>query len=137
MIGFLIGAAWLIVAALTEAFLGVDAEQKSLEEIAEPLSATDGGRPSKPERPRRRPGQRSIYSPRQASSILPATDTAAEGEVQLIADAVAEHGPISRSDLARRVHARSWGPGRFSRSLRAATADGRVRRSGRDRYVTS
>jgi hypothetical protein len=57
--------------------------------------------------------------------------------VQLIADAVAEHGPISRSDLARRVHARSWGPGRFSRSLRAATADGRVRRSGRDRYVTS
>jgi MFS family permease len=41
MVGFLIAAAWLLVAAVTSWFLAVDAEQKPLEEVAEPLSATD------------------------------------------------------------------------------------------------
>ncbi len=41
MVGFLIAAAWLLLAAVTSWFLAVDAEQKPLEEVAEPLSETD------------------------------------------------------------------------------------------------
>src|SRR6478609_6854715 len=40
MVGFLIGAAWLLVAAVVAWLLAVDAEQRPLEEVAEPLSAT-------------------------------------------------------------------------------------------------
>jgi MFS family permease len=50
-IGYVIGAAAMILAGLMEVFLGVDAEGKPLEEVAEPLSAesdtaavTEGGR---------------------------------------------------------------------------------------------
>jgi MFS family permease len=45
-VGYLIGAGLMIAAGLVEVFLGVDAEQKSLEELAEPVSAvsdSDGG----------------------------------------------------------------------------------------------
>jgi MFS family permease len=38
LIGYLIGAALMIVGAIVEAFLGVDAEQKPLEHVATPLS---------------------------------------------------------------------------------------------------
>ena len=39
MVGFLIAAVWLLLAAVTSWFLAVDAEQKPLEEVAEPLSS--------------------------------------------------------------------------------------------------
>jgi hypothetical protein len=39
MVGYLIAAGWLLAAAITEAVLDVDAEQQSLEEVAEPLRA--------------------------------------------------------------------------------------------------
>ncbi|MEY2520750.1 MAG: hypothetical protein QOF24_2509 [Verrucomicrobiota bacterium] len=38
LIGYLVGAALMIIGALVEAFIGVDAERKSLEHVAEPLS---------------------------------------------------------------------------------------------------
>jgi MFS family permease len=38
LIGYLVGAALMIIGGVVEAFLGVDAERKSLEEIATPLS---------------------------------------------------------------------------------------------------
>ena len=41
-IGYLIGGILMLAAGLVEVFLGVDAEQKSLEELASPLSAADG-----------------------------------------------------------------------------------------------
>src|SRR3954451_16640704 len=40
-IGFWIAAAWLLIAAVVVWFLAVDAEQKPLEEIADPLSSTE------------------------------------------------------------------------------------------------
>ena len=40
-IGYYIGAGLMIAGGVVEAFVGVDAEQKSLEDIAEPLSAQD------------------------------------------------------------------------------------------------
>jgi MFS family permease len=39
-IGYLIGAGVMVAGGLVAAFLGIDAEQKSLEDIAQPLSAT-------------------------------------------------------------------------------------------------
>ena len=40
-VGFWIAAAWLLIAAVVVWFLAVDAEQKPLEEVAEPLSSTE------------------------------------------------------------------------------------------------
>ena len=39
-IGYLIGAGVMLIGGVVEIFLGVDAEQQSLEDIAQPLSAT-------------------------------------------------------------------------------------------------
>jgi MFS family permease len=39
--GYLVGAALMIIGAIVEAFLGVDAERKSLEHVATPLSCRD------------------------------------------------------------------------------------------------
>ena len=59
-IGFLIGAGAMIIGGLVAAFLGVDAEGKSLEDVAKPLSVSakppegvfrSSGRPSPPPSP--------------------------------------------------------------------------------------
>jgi hypothetical protein len=55
-------------------------------------------------------------------------------EVDAIADALEREGPADRRELAQRVHARHWGPGRFSGALNEAVAEGQVRRAGRGRY---
>ncbi|HKD99127.1 MAG TPA: MFS transporter [Micromonosporaceae bacterium] len=44
-LGFVIGAILMILAGLVEVFLGVRAERRSLEELAEPLTAQGGGGP--------------------------------------------------------------------------------------------
>ena len=143
MIGFLIGAGWMLAAAVVEMILGVDAEQKSLEEIAEPLSSeeADGGpAPEEEQRPRRaRPGratwepgtQRTLWSPRPAFSGLPySEDRELEHEVGALEQAAAA-GPLAERELLRRAHARFWGPGRGRRALRRAVAEGRLVRHGR------
>jgi hypothetical protein len=52
--GDLIAAASMVAAGLVEAWLGVSAEQESLEDVAEPLSAEEGG--EEETRPRRHRG---------------------------------------------------------------------------------
>ena len=47
--GYYLGAAVMILGGLTEVFLGVNAEQKPLEDVAEPLSASRSGRPGRPD----------------------------------------------------------------------------------------
>jgi len=42
-IGYLLGAAVMVLGGLVEVFLGVDAENKSLEDVATPLSAVRAG----------------------------------------------------------------------------------------------
>jgi MFS family permease len=59
MIGFLIAAVWLVAAGITAWFLAVDAEQKPLEEVAEPLSSEEADGAGKR---RRRP--RAHWAPR-------------------------------------------------------------------------
>jgi MFS family permease len=143
MYGFFIGAGWLLLAAITEAILGVSAEQTPLEEVAEPLASEDADtashREDTDEEPQRRqpaglPARyRGLASPRQTFAGLPPTpDRDIDREISAIEQAAGE--PISRDDLARVVRARSWGPGRFRRALRTAQNERRIQRVGRDRY---
>jgi len=125
-IGFLIGAAWLIAAAIVEFAIGVDAEGKSLEAIAEPLSseAADEGKG------KRRESRRSTWSPRPTYSERAYDDRDLPREVDALASA-ASSGPVARRELFSRAHTRAWGPGRGRRALRRAVSEGRVSRRGR------
>jgi MFS family permease len=126
MIGFLIGAVWLIFAAVMEALLGVDAEQKSLEEVAEPLGAggDKGG-----EAPRGR--DRGAWSPRPASRTASGrADSELETEIAAL-EAAASSGPLRERELLARAGARRWGPGRGPRAVDAAVRAGRLVRRGR------
>ena len=84
------------------------------------------------------PGSGSGYSP--GMSMLGTTyrsrqdtGTARDTEIDAITRALREGGDMSRQELARRVHARRWGPGRFHGALADALAEGSARRLGRDR----
>ena len=84
------------------------------------------------------PGSGSGYSP--GMSMLGTTyrsrqdtGTARDTEIDAITRALREGGEMSRQELARRVHARRWGPGRFHGALADALAEGSARRLGRDR----
>src|SRR3954447_17531637 len=150
-IGFFIGAATMAIGGLAELFFGVKAEQKQLEDIAEPLTATDSGSdpdargqpeakpaPSRP-RGRFRPGPaRNRTSPGMpvAEPILsPGVDV--DREVGIIERALDEKGSASRRELRNRVGARFWGPGRFRAALRQAVAEGRAKRLRGGEYVSA
>ena len=51
VLAFVIGAIVMIVAGLVEAWLGVRAERKGLEDVATPLSAEDATEPARAETP--------------------------------------------------------------------------------------
>jgi MFS family permease len=153
-IGYVIGGCLMAAAGLVEVFLGVDAEQHSLEEIAAPLSAAEqaplaqhagstpaprpaltspvGPYPS----PRRRAG-RAAWSPRPQASLYPREDLYLGREVDAIVGSLERTGPQSPLQLSRAVGARFWGPGRFRGAVRSALASGRVRRLGRNHLAAA
>jgi MFS family permease len=163
MVAFLIGAAVMALGGIAEIFLGVNAEQRQLEDIAEPITAreaaaSDGrgdddgrGAPNRhaersarrsrgaygPRRYRPGPGT-TFYSPGMigtAYSSRQAGEDVLDREVDRIVAALEQEGrPVDRRELERLIHARVWGPGRFSRALNEAVAEGHVRRVGRSRY---
>ncbi|HEX4628547.1 MAG TPA: hypothetical protein VH137_07135, partial [Gemmatimonadales bacterium] len=55
-------------------------------------------------------------------------------EIELVARALKEHGPLEREELKGLVGGRYWGPGRFRAALRAATDEGLARRQSRTVY---
>jgi uncharacterized protein YcaQ len=57
-----------------------------------------------------------------------------DDEIEAIAKTLDESGPLERSELARRVGARSWGPQRFRAALRQAQREGRIARIDGDTY---
>jgi MFS family permease len=163
-IGYLIGAVLMIAAGLVEVWLGVNAEQKPLEEIATPLTAEDADQPAgqdagqpaavpagagtavatgTPQRRQRRRIEPAVtpqaayrhWSPMLAPYSAPLIDTARTREVDQITAALAGESPMERRQLARLVHADLWGPGRFSPALRQAVTQGKVRRTGRGLYA--
>src|SRR5262249_21352410 len=104
-IGYLVGAVLMIAAGCIEWLLGVDAEQRSLESIATPVSAQDAGK-----KPRRRRSGRTQWAPRPAYSAVEG-NPGVEQEIENLQAALAEHGPLSRSRLASIAGSRLWGPG--------------------------
>jgi MFS family permease len=131
-IGFLVGAVWLVAAAVTELFLGVDAEQEQLEEIAEPLSAEEGKQTESPRS--RTESRRPNWSAYPLDPGRLPTSRTTELEVSAIRAAASGGEAVTRAELARRVGARRWGPGRFRRALDVAVARGAVVRVGRLAY---
>ena len=155
-IGYLIGAVLMIAAGLVEVWLGVNAEQKPLEEIATPLTAEDAAQPAAVPadasdsvgarttrtRQRRRIEQpvtpQAAYrhwSPMHAPYSSPLVDTARGREVEAIVAVLAGDSPLERPQLAQLVHAGQWGPGRFAPALRQAVAQGKVHRTSRGLYA--
>jgi MFS family permease len=151
-VGFFIAAALMVGAGLVEAVLGVPAEQKSLEDIAEPLSAEEEAE-EKPKRRRRPRGRvepslvrphpepfarytRSSWSPFSLTADAIADDPLQAREIEQIVGAAREsETPVHWRRLAHDVHAGRWGPGRFRAAVRAAERGGMLRRAGRGTYT--
>nr|WP_163509740.1 MFS transporter [Fodinicola acaciae] len=139
-VGYYLGAAMMIAGGVVEVWLGVEAAQRSLEDVASPLSADTGGEPA-PMQPRAagdgrvgsRSATRSGYAPLPAASDYPPDDPEIRREVDVIATALG-HGPLTRRELARRVRASAWGPGRFGNAVRSAVAGGVVEELSRNVY---
>jgi MFS family permease len=154
MIGYLIGAGVMAIGGIAELFLGVRAERTQLEEIAKPITAREAeeaeGAPADEEAERRhraridreraglrrwRPGPgTTTYSP-FFSEPAEYRQEWLDQEIGIIGRALAETGETTRGELARKVGARYWGPGRFRTALREAVAEGSARRVRRDRYA--
>jgi MFS family permease len=148
-VGYLIGGVLMVGAGLVEVLLGVDAEQKSLEDIATPLSAVDSGEPgaavnekpdsqsretAAPPLPRRRTGSIS-WAPIPQASTYPRTNPYLAREVDALVDALDAKGPLSSTELQSAVAGRYWGPGRFRAAVLSGTASGRIRRVTHGRFA--
>jgi MFS family permease len=152
---YIIGAAVMAVGGIVELFLGVRAEQRKLEDIAKPITAEEAERegaaePAEDEAERRHRA-RSDRERRGLRRYRPGPGTASfspffgqpseqrqewlDNEIEIIARALQEHGELGREDLAKRIGARYWGPGRFRAALREAVREGRIRRVSRSRYA--
>ena len=127
-IGFFIGAAAMSLGGVAELLFGVEAAGKSLEDIAEPLSSQEGGGEERAVgdaadgRRRHRLGPSSPGSSRGWPVSDRVVAVSVEREVEAVAAAVADEGSLERRELARRVAAARWGPGRFAAVLREAEA---------------
>jgi MFS family permease len=153
MLSYLIGAAVMAIGGIAELFLGVRAERAQLEDIAKPITAREveeegAAAPADEEAERR---HRARLERERAGLRRPGPGTTSyspffgqpaelrqewlDQEVSIIARALADSGETTRGELARKVGARYWGPGRFRMALREAVAEGSARRVRRDRYA--
>ena len=57
-----------------------------------------------------------------------------EREITLLERALADKGELRRRQLGEIVGCKYWGPQRFSRALKAATEQGRIKHAGFGRY---
>ena len=148
--GWVLASALMIAAGLVQAFLGVAAEQRKLEDVAKPVlaeEAEEGAEPEAERAPAERPARRRprlgpsegqlSYSPFSVASSRSEQDTDLQTEVEAIVRAVSAEGELRRRELGDKVECRYWGPGRFRRALRRAVADGRIRALGRDRFASA
>ncbi|MGN6798027.1 MAG: MFS transporter [Gaiellaceae bacterium] len=87
---------------------------------------------------RYRPGPgEAFYSPGMLGTSVhsrPVSQALLDREIDSIADVVDRDGPLQREEIARRVGARHWGPGRFRNALYEAEQEGRIRRISRTIY---
>ncbi|XRQ10324.1 MFS transporter [Actinomadura welshii] len=83
------------------------------------------------------PGE-TFYSPGMlgtASRWSSDADIALDREVNAIAQALNEHGPTTRQELAGLVGARYWGPGRFRSALREAVHEGLAQPQAHNKFA--
>ena len=131
-LGYYIGSALMIAGGIVAAFLGVKAEGRSLESIAQPLTAEDDADPApgattappSPSEPDRR-GADMPMPPPKASTEGP-RDRQVFHEMGQIVRALEAVGPQPPDELALIVGAAYWESGRFDRALALAVADGLV-----------
>jgi MFS family permease len=156
--GYLLGAVLMVGAGLVEAFIGIEAAQRNLEDVAKPLSAeaaegaetADEDRAATERRPAVQPQSRvrgrmrfgpsesgTSWSPVLQSSSRAVPDEDTDDEVAALVSALREAGPqgLERRDLGNRVHCRYWGPGRYRRALGIAQSRGDVRRTARSHFA--
>jgi hypothetical protein len=83
------------------------------------------------------PSRSAFYSPGMlgtASRWAPTAEQDLDREIDTIARALVERGPMTRDELARVVGARHWGPGRFHEALHQALDEGLALRLRRGNY---
>jgi hypothetical protein len=134
-IGFYLGAGVMALGGVVAILFGVKAEQQELEDVAKPLTAEEAERegaadehPPAAVRTERR--RRARLGPGSISSspgmwVSTPTRVRLADEIERIERELTEHGAVDRQELARRVGARSWGPGCFAAALREAVESGR------------
>jgi hypothetical protein len=86
---------------------------------------------------RYRPGPGHLPAARVSADTSVVPEPRLDNEIQSVERALNEHGPTERTELARMVGARYWGPGMFRAALRKALAEGGVRRISRTSYAAS
>jgi MFS family permease len=158
-IGFFVGAVVMAIGGIAELAFGVKAEQRQLEDVAEPLTAEGAPEPVEAERERSkdeeaeralrirrraevrdlreragrrryRPGPGRLGASRGLTPSAGEVDSEADldREIGIIERALEDHGSANRRELARRVGARYWGPGRFRSALHEAVEEGAIKR---------
>lgn len=149
--GYLLGGVLMFLAGLVEVFFGVDAEQRSLEDISSPLSEVGeheqrDEHEAPPKSMQRQTGPApvprqwrgsSAWAPAQLTSTYPSENPYLAGEVDRLVAALEQRSPRTQAELARTTSARLWGPGRLRQALRSGVASGRIRRVGYDRYAAA
>ncbi|MEJ3659224.1 MFS transporter [Actinomycetes bacterium KLBMP 9759] len=133
-VGYYLGAGMMMLAGIAELVLGVEAAQRSLEDVASPLSAQEGdhgpGGASVASRDATRSGFAPLPSLARQTPQRAAGDAELDRELGAILQAL-EDGPLARSELRLRVHGQAWGPGRFSGAVRHGLATGVLREDSR------
>jgi MFS family permease len=118
-------------------------EPTEADETAKRWQERDRRRAERERRGRRRyrpgpgPGQ-AYYSPGMLGTSLhsrSASPALLDREIDAIAAALEDGGPLRRDELARRVGARRWGPGRFRNALIETVSEGRARRISSTTYA--
>ena len=142
--GYVIGGGLMLGGGLIHRFLGVEAAQQSLEDVAKPLSAEedvdderrdgDEGEEGEEREEGRQISPRPSFSGLPISAAPPRLDRDVEREVEVLARSLENEGPAGRRELQRRVRARHWGPGRFGRAVRTGVREGRIKKQGLRRY---
>jgi MFS family permease len=133
--GFLIGAVAMALGGIAELLFGVRAEGRPLEEIATPLSAEQepaAADAAARRRERERRGLKRFRPGIGRGEAFSPPDAELDDEIAALIEALER--PARRDELARRVGAQRWGPGRYDAALREAVAEGRVRRISRRTY---
>jgi hypothetical protein len=76
------------------------------------------------------------WSPRQQGSTYDPDEDRfwLEREISLLERALADKGEMRRGELGDLIGCKYWGPGRFSRALKAAVEQGRISHLGFGRY---